>query len=43
MPDFEQGVRHLLDKSDATAATQLIVIGEQNGVRYHLQPDALAL
>ena len=43
LPDFEQGVRYLLDKSDATAATQLIVIGEQNGVRYQLQPDALAL
>ena len=34
---------NLLAKSDATAATQLIVIGEQNGVRYHLAPDALAL
>jgi hypothetical protein len=43
LTNFEQGVRYLLDRTDPTAATQLIVIGEQNGVRYQLQPEPLAL
>lgn len=38
---FERAVEHLLDKPDATAAGQLVVIGEQNGVRYQLGPEAL--
>ena len=38
---FEKGVRHFLKNADANAATQLIVIGEQNGVRYHLGREAL--
>jgi hypothetical protein len=42
LSEFERGVRHLLEDADATAATQMIVIGEQNGVRYQLGPDALA-
>lgn len=39
---FERGVKHLLDHVDAQAAGQMIIIGEQNGVRYQLGPDALA-
>ena len=39
---FERGVKHLLDHVDARAAGQMIVIGEQNGVRYQFGPDALA-
>ncbi len=39
---FERGVRHLLENVDSRAAGQLIIIGEQNGVRYQLGPDALA-
>jgi hypothetical protein len=39
---FAQGVRHFLKHADATATTQLIVIGEQNGVRYQLEPETLA-
>lgn len=39
---FQRGVRHLLDHADARAAGQMIVIGEQNGVRYGLDPGALA-
>lgn len=38
---FQRGVERLLDAPDATAAAQLIVLGEQNGVRYHLDPRAL--
>jgi hypothetical protein len=38
---FERAVEYLLDKPDATAAGQLVVIGEQNGVRYQLGPKAL--
>jgi hypothetical protein len=38
---FERAVEHLLDQPDATAAGQLVVIGEQNGVRYQLGPEAL--
>jgi len=39
---FERGVRHLLEHVDEQAAAQMIVLGEQNGVRYELQPSALA-
>jgi hypothetical protein len=42
LPQFERGVEHLLKNADASAASQMIVIGEQNGVRYLLSPDALA-
>ncbi|HEX5648909.1 MAG TPA: PAS domain-containing protein [Steroidobacteraceae bacterium] len=42
LEQFERGVRHLLRHADATAASQMIVIGEQNGVRYQLPPEALA-
>jgi predicted transcriptional regulator YheO len=42
LDQFERGVRGLLKRPDARAAGQLIVIGEQNGVRYSLQPEALA-
>jgi predicted transcriptional regulator YheO len=42
LQQFERGVRHLLQHADATAASQMIVIGEQNGVRYQLAPEALA-
>jgi len=42
LEQFEHGVQHLLKRADATAAGQIIVIGEQNGVRYHLGHDALA-
>jgi hypothetical protein len=38
---FRRGVDRLLDNKDHTAATQLIVIGEQNGVRYQLDPEGL--
>lgn len=41
LPLFERGMHHLLENTDATAASQLILIGEQNGVRYHLGPEAL--
>jgi hypothetical protein len=39
---FRRGVDSLLEKKDATAAAQLIVLGEQNGVRYQLDPEGLA-
>ena len=39
---FTSGVKHLLRRPDVRAAGQMIVIGEQNGVRYLLAPDALA-
>jgi len=39
---FKRAVRQLLEHPDPTAAPQLIVIGEQNGVRYQLDRDALA-
>jgi Uncharacterized protein conserved in bacteria len=39
---FERGVKHLLAHVDANAAGQMIVLGEQNGVRYLLGPQALA-
>jgi predicted transcriptional regulator YheO len=39
---FHRGVDHLLRHSDATAARQLIFIGEQNEVRHQLDRDALA-
>ena len=42
LPLFERAVRELLARTDETAAAQLIVIGEQNSVRYQLGPDALA-
>jgi predicted transcriptional regulator YheO len=42
LEQFERGVRHLLRHADANAACQMIVIGEQNGVRYLLQGEALA-
>ncbi|MCE3283774.1 MAG: hypothetical protein K0R70_30 [Steroidobacteraceae bacterium] len=42
LEQFTRGVRHLLRHADATAASQMIVIGEQNGVRYQLSPEALA-
>jgi predicted transcriptional regulator YheO len=42
LEQFERGVRQLLRRADPTAASQMIVIGEQNGVRYQLQGDALA-
>ncbi|HET9694413.1 MAG TPA: PAS domain-containing protein [Steroidobacteraceae bacterium] len=38
---FERGVRHLVRHPDANATSQMIVIGEQNGVRYLLPPQAL--
>ena len=42
LEQFERGVGYLLRHADATAASQMIVLGEQNGVRYQLQPAALA-
>ena len=39
---FRRGVTHLLQHPDATAAGQLIFIGEQNEVRHLLDSDALA-
>ena len=39
---FQRAVRELLERPDATAAPQLIVLGEQNGVRYQLDAPALA-
>jgi hypothetical protein len=42
LPHFERGVHYLLRHADANAASQMIVIGEQNGVRYQLQPEALS-
>jgi predicted transcriptional regulator YheO len=42
LPLFERGVKYLLRHADPTAASQMIVIGEQNGVRYQLAPDGLA-
>jgi hypothetical protein len=41
LEQFERGVAHLLAHPDRTAAGQMIVIGEQNGVRYHMKGDAL--
>ena len=40
--DFRRGVTHFLQNSDATAARQLIFIGEQNEVRHQLDRDALS-
>ena len=42
LADFRRGVSHFLQHSDATAARQLIFIGEQNEVRHRLDRDALA-
>lgn len=42
LEQFERGVRHLLRNPDANAASQMIVLGEQNGVRYQLAPEALS-
>lgn len=42
LPHFQRGVQHLLRRPDAMAAAQLIVLGEQNGVRYQLEAEALA-
>lgn len=42
LEQFERGVAHLLEHADRTAAGQMIVLGEQNGVRYLLKGDALA-
>ena len=39
---FARGVKYLLRHADATAACQMILIGEQNGVRYQLGADGLA-
>jgi len=39
---FRRGVDALLERRDATAAAQLIVIGEQNGVRWQLDPHGLS-
>jgi predicted transcriptional regulator YheO len=39
---FRRAVDRLLQAKDATAAAQLIVLGEQNGVRYQLDPEGLA-
>ena len=39
---FRRGIDRLLEKPDATAAAQVIVIGEQNAVRYQLDTDGLA-
>lgn len=39
---FQQGVEYLLQHADSNAAGQLIVIGEQNGVRYQLGPEPLS-
>jgi len=42
-PDlFQRGVQYLLAHDDSNAAGQMIVIGEQNGVRYQLNGEALA-
>jgi len=40
--DFRRGVTYFLQNSDATAARQLIFIGEQNEVRHQLDRDALS-
>jgi hypothetical protein len=42
LPLFERGMKHLRRRPDPTAASQMIVIGEQNGVRYQLGAEALA-
>jgi YheO-like PAS domain len=39
---FRRGVDSLLERKDAVAAAQLIMLGEQNGVRYQLDPQGLA-
>jgi predicted transcriptional regulator YheO len=39
---FRRGVNHFLHHADATAASQLIFIGEQNEVRHQLDRAALA-
>ena len=39
---FQRAVRGLLERPDATAAPQLIVLGEQNGVRYQLDGPGVA-
>jgi predicted transcriptional regulator YheO len=41
LAQFERGVDHLLKHADVTAASQMIILGEQNGVRYQLTPEAL--
>ena len=41
LPLFERGVQHLLKHADANAAAQMIVLAEQNGVRYQLAPQPL--
>ena len=40
--NFRRGVTHFLQNSDATAARQLIFMGEQNEVRHQLDRDALS-
>jgi predicted transcriptional regulator YheO len=42
LEQFERGVQHLLRYPDPNAASQMIVLGEQNGVRYQLAPGPLA-
>lgn len=42
LAQFGRGVTQLLKHADANAAGQMIILGEQNGVRYQLAPDALA-
>jgi hypothetical protein len=42
LEQFERGMTHLLRYPDATAAGQMIVLGEQNGVRYQFAPAALS-
>jgi len=42
LANFRRGVGHFLRHSDATAARQLIFIGEQNEVRHELDREALA-
>jgi hypothetical protein len=42
LPQFEHGVSHLLRHTDDNAAGQMIILGEQNGVRYQLAPGPLA-
>ncbi len=39
---FGRGVAHLLKHPDPNAASQMILLGEQNGVRYQLEPEGLA-
>jgi hypothetical protein len=39
---FQRGVEYLLRHDDVTAASQLVVLGEQNGVRYQLDASGLS-